>query len=60
MNNELINALRVHLADMLEEEVAAKDAGNDVFLQGLQFARVNLEVTLERHGISRVSTLEHK
>ena len=55
----LIKALKMHLTDLLEEEVAAKEAGNQALLQGLQYARINLETTLEKCGVSRTVTLDN-
>lgn len=46
------------LVNLLEMEADAKSASNDQYASGLQCARINLETVLERHGISRVTTLK--
>lgn len=55
----LVKALKTHLSDVKEEESAAKEAGNDAYQQGLQYARINLETILEQYGISRTVTLDN-
>jgi hypothetical protein len=35
----------------------AKSARNALHLNSLQYARLNLEMTLDKHGISRISTM---
>ena len=56
-HSKLVSDLKKLLVDFLEQEQDAKDAGNTLHLNGLQYARVNLEVTLERNGIPRTSTI---
>lgn len=58
-NKSFEAALRVHLSDILEEEVAAGNAGNDAYVQGLQYSRINLETVLEKFNISRITTLDN-
>lgn len=57
--NELIVDLKKLLVRLLEQEQDAIDAGNILHLNGLQWARVNLESTLESHGIARTTTLDN-
>jgi len=52
-------AFRAYLSDILEEEVAARNSGNDAYMQGLQYARINLEYLLEKFNISRIATLDN-
>jgi hypothetical protein len=54
--DQLVYGLKLLLAEFIESEEYAKDAGNDNFVSGLQYARVNLEVVLEKNGISSTST----
>jgi hypothetical protein len=54
-NQQLITDLKLHLTDLKEQEEMTVEP---LQLSGLQFARVNLEVTLEKNNFSRTSTLE--
>lgn len=56
---KLVNDLKKLLTDLLEQEQDAKDADNQLHLNGLQFARVRLEMTLENNGIPRTSTIDN-
>ncbi|GIC82308.1 hypothetical protein FMO003_25890 [Moritella sp. F3] len=58
-NRHLTRDLKLYLAVLVEEEQVAKQAGNTDFLCAMQHARVNLESLLERHGISRTTTLDN-
>jgi hypothetical protein len=55
-DRQLINDLKNLLADLIEQEQLTDEP---LQLSGLQFARVNLEVTLEKNGISRTTTLNN-
>jgi hypothetical protein len=55
-DRQLINDLKNLLADLIEQEGLTDEP---LQLSGLQFARVNLEVTLEKNGISRTTTLNN-
>lgn len=55
-HKKLIKDLKLLLADLIEQEEMTDDK---LQLSGLQFARINLETTLEKNGISRTSTLNN-
>ena len=59
-NSALIEALKEHLADLLEEEAEARRHGNGFILSGIQLARVKLEVLLQEHGHDRINTIDQK
>ena len=55
-DKQLVKDLKLLLADLIEQEELTDDP---LQLSGLQFARINLETTLERNGISRTTTLNN-
>lgn len=55
----LINDLKDLVNDIRQEESIARSAGNELHCSGLAQARVLLELRLEKHGISRITTLEN-
>jgi hypothetical protein len=59
LNKALVNELKDLINELREEESIAKSAGNDLHYNGLSQARVMLEMRLEKHGISRISTIEN-
>lgn len=52
------NEMKEYLSDLLEMEESGKQTGNDGYVSGLQYARINLETVLEKYGISRLTTIE--
>jgi hypothetical protein len=58
-HNILIADLKDLLNELLIEESIAKSAGNTLHLNGLQQARVLLEIRLEKHGVQRIKTIEN-
>lgn len=56
-NNNLVDDIKGLINELLEEESYAKNAGNTLHFNGLSQARVLLEITLEKHGIHRITTI---
>ena len=59
LNKALVDELKDLLNELRVEESIAKSAGNDLHYNGLVQARIMLETRLEKHGISRISTIEN-
>jgi hypothetical protein len=55
----LIDDLKDLINEILENESIARSAGNELHCNGLAQARVMLETRLEKHGISRISTISN-
>ncbi|NRB79183.1 MAG: hypothetical protein HRU38_11010 [Saccharospirillaceae bacterium] len=58
-NRHLTRDLELYLADLIEGEQVAEEAGKTDVVRAIQHARVNLESLLEKHGISGTTTLDN-
>ena len=58
-NQALVKDLKDLLNELREEEVTATRHRNTPHSNGIAQARILLEAVLSKHGVSRISTLEH-
>jgi hypothetical protein len=58
-NKAIIDDLKDLINEIREEESIARSAANELYCNGLAKARIMLEMRLEKHGVSRISTLEN-
>lgn len=58
LKHELNADLKDLLVRLREEEQEASNAGNPLHSNGLTQARIMLEQTLEKHGVTRIATID--